>query len=519
MDDTKSDPVEAQQALIAALADPRAYPHDVERVRHIETHISHILLTGHYAYKIKKPLNLDFLDFSTLAARKFFCEEELRLNRRLSRTLYLETVPIGGTLGRPALGATTGIIEYAVKMHEFGQSALFDAMLERGELAAEHIDALAATVATFHERAERANPPQGYGSAASIEAPMRQNFVQIAKLLGSAAERIELAMLQSWSLAEHMALLSLYAKRQEQGFIRECHGDLHVGNIALVNGETQIFDCIEFNPNLRWIDVANEIAFFVMDLEERGHRRLAYRFLNAYLERTGDHGCVRLLGAYQVYRALVRAKVARVRALQSHLGDAERAAALETYQAYITFARRLTTKAQPALILMHGLSGSGKSTVARGLAEQLPGIRVRSDVERKRLHRLSALQSSASGLGAGLYAEDASRATYERLAHLADTILDAGDVAVIDAASLKRWQRDLLRRVADERRVPFWIVSCEADLSILRQRITEREQQGRDASEASQTVLEGQLAQNEPLGEDERTHLIGIDTARASTCL
>jgi aminoglycoside phosphotransferase family enzyme/predicted kinase len=513
---TTSDQIERQEELIAALGAPGCYPHPVDKVRHIETHISHVLLTGSYAYKIKKPVNLGFLDFSTLPNRKFYCEEEVRLNRRLAPALYLDVVPIGGTPPSPVLGAVSGVIEYAVKMREFPQTALFDVMLGRGELTPEHIDALALQVAAFHQRAERADPQQPYGSAASIEAPMRQNFAQISALLESAEERAELARLEAWSLSEHDALVPLFAERQRSGFIRECHGDLHVGNIALVDGEVQIFDCIEFNPNLRWIDVANEIAFFVMDLEERGHPRLAYRFLNDYLEYTGDYAGVRLLRAYQVYRALVRAKVARIRAAQAHLSEKERTAALATYAAYMACARRLTATAQPVLVLMHGLAGSGKSTVAQALAQELPALRLRADVERKRLHHLQALQRSGSAVGAGLYSESATRATYEALARQADSILAAGHSVIVDAASLKRWQRNLLREVAGARGARFLTASCTADPALLRRRIREREQEGRDASEAGEAVLDHQIAGAESLGEDEDGQSIRLDTGEVS---
>jgi aminoglycoside phosphotransferase family enzyme/predicted kinase len=504
--------VEVQQALIAALADPGCYPHPVEGVRRIETHISHVLLTGRYAYKIKKPLNLGFLDFSTLQARKFCCEEELRLNRRLAPALYLDVVPIGAVAGKPVVGASESIVEYAVKMREFPQSALLDVMLARGELAPAHIDALAAQVAEFHQCAERATPAQGYGSAAGIEAALRQNFVQIGALLESDAERAELAALEAWSLAQHRVLAPLYGERQRLGFIRECHGDLHVGNIALVDGAIQIFDCIEFNPDLRWIDVANEIAFFAMDLEERGHSPLAYRFLNAYLERTGDYAGVRLLTACQVYRALVRAKVARIRAAQPNLSEGGRSAALAGYAAYIACARRLSVTVQPVLVLMHGLSGSGKTMVAQALAEQLPALRLRADVERKRLHHLAALQRSGSGVGAGLYTERATRGTYQTLANQADSILTAGHSVIVDAASLMRWQRELLREVARRRAARFLIASCEADRSLLRRRVGQREREGLDASEAGEAVLEQQLRSAEPLAEDELSQCVRVDS-------
>jgi uncharacterized protein len=513
---TLSDHIESQEELIEALGAPGCYPHPVDNVRHIETHISHVLLTGRYAYKIKKPVNLGFLDFSTLPKRKFYCEEEIRLNRRLAPALYLEVVAIGGTPRNPVMGAASAVIEYAVMMREFPQAALFDVMLGRGELGPEHIDALALEVAMFHRRAERAGPQEAYGSAASIEVPMRQNFAQIGALLDSAAERAELAQLEVWSLSQHEALLALFAERQRFGFIRECHGDLHVGNIALVNGEVQIFDCIEFNPTLRWIDVANEIAFFVMDLDERGHPRLASRFLNAYLEYTGDYAAVRLLRPYQVYRALVRAKVARIRAAQPHLSAKERTAALATYAAYVACAQRLTALARPVLVLMHGLAGSGKSTVAQALAQELPALRLRTDVERKRLHDLGVLERSGSTVGAGLYSGSATQATYKALARQADFILASGHSVVVDAASLKCWQRDLVREVASARGARFLIASCEADPSLLRRRIYEREREGRDASEASEAVLDHQIAGTESFGENERGEFIKLDTGQLS---
>jgi aminoglycoside phosphotransferase family enzyme len=275
------DAIAAQEALVGALANPVCYPHPVERVRVIETHISHVLLTGRYAYKIKKPVDLGFLDFSTLERRRFYCEEELRLNRRLAPQMYLEVVAIGGTPQAPQLGVPAEeAIEYAVKMREFPQEALLDHRLGLGELSIEHIDAIAAVVAAFHQRVERAAPQQGYGSAAHVQTAVWQTFAQIRPLLGTAAEREALDELEAWSEREHATLLPLFVERQCQGYVRECHGDLHLGNIALVDDEIQVFDGIEFNPNLRWIDVISEIAFLVMDLDEHGRPDLAWRFLN-----------------------------------------------------------------------------------------------------------------------------------------------------------------------------------------------------------------------------------------------
>jgi len=511
---TTATPTWEQETLIHALLDPACYPYAVDRITLVETHISYVLLTGPYAYKIKKAVNLGFLDFTTLELRHFFCEEELRLNRRLAPQLYLDVIPIGGTPQKPKLGAEAGVFEFAVKMRQFAQEGLLDRVLCRGALTAEHVDAIAAIVAAFHQRIERARPKQDYGSASSIEVAMRQNFVQIRSLLATSAEREFLALIEAWSLAQHATLLPLFAQRHEQRFIRECHGDLHLGNIALVDGAIQIFDCIEFNPDLRWIDVINETAFLVMDLDEHGQPDFAWRFLNSYLQETGDYAGLRLLRYYQTYRAMVRAKVTRIRASQSHLSAQDRKLALDSYAAYTSYASRVTAPPTPSLIITHGLSGSGKTAVTQSLLQQLGAVRVRSDIERKRLQHFAPQAKSGSGVDTGIYAESATQATYEELRRLAGLILDAGCVAIVDATFLRRWQRDSLRQLAAERNVSFVIVSCLAEDEELRRRLSQRERAGRDASEATLEVLAHQLETQEPLQADECPFAVIFDTER-----
>ena len=511
---TATSPAWEQDALINALLDPACYPHAVDRIALIETHISFVLLTGPYAYKIKKAVNLGFLDFTTAELRHFFCEEELRLNRRLAPRLYLDVIPIGGMPQKPKLGAESDVFEFAVKMRQFAQEGLLDRVLSRGGLTAEHVDAIATTVTAFHQRIECARPDQDYGSASSIESAMRQNFVQIRPLLDTPAEGDSLALIEAWSLAQHKALLPVFAQRHEQRFIRECHGDLHLGNIALVDGEIQVFDCIEFNPDLRWIDVINEVAFLVMDLAEHGRSDFAWRFLNAYLQETGDYAGLRLLSYYQVYRAMVRAKVARIRASQSHLNAQDRKLALDAYAAYAGYASRVTAPTTPGLIITQGLSGSGKTTVTQLLLQKLGAVRVRSDIERKRLQHVAPQSKSGSGVDTGIYVESATQATYEELRRLAGLILDAGCVAIVDATFLRHWQRDSLHRLAQQRNVPFVIVSCLAEDAELRRRLLQRERASRDASEATLEVLAHQLETQEPLQADELAFAVVFDTER-----
>lgn len=497
--------------LIAALHEPQRYDHPVERVTLVETHISWVLLTGHYAYKIKKPVDLGFLDFSTLDKRRRFCEEELRLNRRLAPEIYLAVVPITGTPTNPVLGGAGMPIEYAVQMREFPQKAQLDRVLARGELKSGHIDDLASRLAEFHRHAAVAGPDSPFGTPERVWHPVNENFEQIRARI-SETERPPLERLEHWSQTTFEQLKKGFAARKRDGFVRECHGDAHLANMMLLDGRVVPFDCLEFNDNLRWIDVLNEVAFTVMDLADRGQEGYARRLLNAYLEHTGDYAGLALLRFYQVYRALVRAKVAAIRLRQADLSGVERERIGNSYRGYIDLAERYTHPTQPALMVAHGLSGTGKTTLTQALVERLGAVRVRSDVERKRLHGLAPTARSGSALNEGLYTAEAGARTYDRLAELARAIISAGHTVILDATFLRRVQRDRIHALAEELRVPFLILAFEASETTLRERVVLRERTGVDASEAGLAVLEQQLASAEPLTAGEQTHALVIDT-------
>ncbi len=502
--------------LLAALREPARYRHAVERVELLQTHISCVVLAGDYAYKIKKPVNLGFLDFSTLPARRFYCEEELRLNRRTAPALYLEVIPITGSESAPVLGGDGPAIEYALRMRRFAQEALLDRMARRGALAPQHIDALAQSIAAFHAGIGRAGPDQAFGSAGRILAPALQNFEQMLQLVSAKTDLALLARLRDWSAREHAPLAGVLDARKRDGWVRECHGDLHLGNIALLDGVPTPFDCIEFNPDFRWTDVMNEVAFVMMDLADHRLPRLAFRFLNAYLEATGDYAGVRVLRFYLVYRALVRAKVACMRAHQPGIGARAQSDVEHEYRRHLLLAGRLAVAAHPALLIMHGLSGSGKSTIAQSLCEALGAVRLRSDVERKRLFGFAAEARSSSGIAAGLYAPETSERTYARLAELARALLEARYPVIVDAAFLKRSQRDLFAALARESGAAFVIASCAASAATLRSRVAQRERAAKDVSEAGLVVLERQLASAEPLEEDETAHAMLVDAERSA---
>ena len=505
-----ADPATEQSRLLAALADPAVWGGGCTRVQRLETHISHVLLTGRYAYKIKKPVALGFLDFSTLAARKRFCEEELRLNRRLAPSLYLDVVAIAGTPEAPVVGGGGPALEYAVKMREFPQEALASRLLARGRIAPERIDALAAAVAAFHGRIAVAPADGPYGTPEDILAYARQNFAQTLPLAQDPADRAALEALRAWTETEFAARAAAFARRREDGFVRECHGDLHLGNIAEVDGELAIFDCIEFNDHLRFIDVMSEVAFATMDLEDRGRPDLAHRFANAYVEATGDYAGLAVLRFYLVYRAMVRAKVLALRARQVPAGPA-REGLLTEFRAYLRLGERYARPPRPAVVVTHGLTGCGKTTATQTLVEQTGAIRVRTDVERKRLFGLPADAKSGSPVGRGLYTAEATEQTYRRARALAADIVDAGGVAVVDATFLSRWQRDLLRGLAAFHGIPFVIIAFDAPEATLRRRIEERIRRGGDASEADLRVLAHQLETREPLAPDEQAFVVTFD--------
>lgn len=499
-----------QQKLVAAMRDPRCYPQAVRTVQMIETHISWVLLAGRQAYKIKKALDLGFLDYTNLDARKSCCAEEIRLNRRTAPDIYLDVVPIGGSPDHPEFDARPAI-EYAVRMRRFASANLMDHLLLQGKVTPQHIDTLAAVIATFHASLPAADAGSTFGTAASIHAAASQNFEQLRLHLTSDGDREIVAALEASTEAEYAACRKIFESRRTQGFVRECHGDLHLGNIVLIGDKTVPFDCIEFNPALRWIDVMDEVAFTVMDLLHRNHPEFAWRLLNACLEVSGDYGGLSVLRFYLAYRAKVRAKVRAIRAGQTGISGRGKADELAACRSYLALARQCLEQRRPALIITHGLPGSGKTTFSQMALEQMGAIRIRSDVERKRLFGLGTLENSRERVG-DIYGAEATRRTYARLQELARMLLEAGFTVIVDAAFLRQEERDAFRRLAQSMSAPFAIASLHAEDAILRKRIRQRRN---DASEADVVVLDKLKASQQPLSSSELAVAVRFTTGEA----
>ena len=485
--------------LLHALRDPARYPDGVARVELVQTHISWVLLAGDFAYKIKKPVKLSFLDFSTLALRQKYCQEELRLNRRFAPELYLDVVGIYNTPQDPQWQGPGAPIEYAVRMHRFDESARLDHVCVRGELQARHVSALADTVVAFHQAAAVAAAGSRFGSGAHILQPALDNFTDLQRALPDQALQARLSALRTWTQTRFEALAPLMQARQQAGWVRECHGDLHLANMVLMGGRVQLFDCIEFNEDLRWMDVASEIAFVYVDLLAHQQPGLANWFLDEVLSRSGDYEAARVLRFYAVYRAMVRAKVAALRRVQTGDDAGE-------VEAYVALAERLLRPVPLRLVITHGLSGCGKTVASDALLQadpQAATLRLRSDVQRKRLFGLAPGAASGSGVGAGIYALEAHQRTYAHLREQAAMLLQAGWSVVVDAAFLKRADRDAFSVLAQQTGASFSILAPQASPEQLRQRIVARSAAGHDASEATLAVLDQQMQTIEPLGPDE----------------
>ncbi len=502
--------------LIRALLDPGLYTGAPERVELVQTHGAWVLLAGDSAYKIKKPVRLSFMDFSTLALRQAACEAELRVNGRFApragaQAIYREVLPIVGTpdaprWGRPDQDAAQAI-EFAVHMRRFDEAGRLDHLCHSGQLQPAHMVQLARRMADFQRSAAVVPEAQPWGRPETVQAVVRDNLQVLQPLLDDAHDQALLADIRAWSEAQWPQQALQLAERRRQGRVREGHGDLHLANLVLIDGEVLPFDAIEFNDSLRWVDVASDIAFTWMDLQRMGHPGLAHGLLSEWVDASGDVSAPAMLPFFAVYLSVVRAKVAAIRRSQIPADDtpARDACAAET-RLYLQLASRIARPEAPQLLITHGLSGCGKSHAAMQWLLHCPSsraLRLRSDVERKRLHSLAPLQASAPEERDTFYGPQASDRTYAALRERAGQLLQAGWTVVVDAAFLRRQERQAFAELARTRGCPFHILAPQAPLEVLRERIAQRQSAGHDPSEATLEVLERQLQWIEPLGADE----------------
>jgi uncharacterized protein len=454
--------------------------------RAVETHISTVWLTETFAYKAKKPVHLVFLDARSLATREWFCREELRLNARTVTDLYLDVVPVTRDASGMWLDGPGIVVDWVVRMRRFPDDALLAHQAEAGQLTSWHAERAAVAIARFHSALPAL--PASVALPKTLRAWAAENVDEIVELVDrqssvSVATMRDLGQRVAQRFADDA---DWQAARIEAGWLREGHGDLHLGNLIEWRGDVAAFDAIEFDPSLRIIDPIADVAFTWMDLLARDGSGLAWTFLSKYLEVVGDYEGLRGLRTYAAYRALVRAKVA--------LLSQDPAGFLRYWRVAESVA---ADPPPPALVLMTGRSGSGKSTVAAMLATALGAVRIRSDVERKRLFGLNATERPADRHE--LYGAEATARTYQRLAAVATQVLQSGERVVVDAATLHQEEREQLHQVARSLGLPFVLVECRASAEQLASRVTAREVAGTDPSDADLSVLQQQARRAEPV--------------------
>jgi len=463
---------------------PEFYPHPVEQIEMMQTHISWVFLTGRFAYKIKKPVNFGFLDFSSLQQRKQFCERELRLNRRLSPDIYIEVLAVSLHGNKCTLGGESHIVDYCLKMQQFRQSDLLDNRLADNHFNPAWVDQLAGKIARFHRREEAVNNSR-IDAGLLLDEHIQDNLAVGEKHVGRALSYATMQQLSDYAEQACAELSELLNGRQTDGFVRRCHGDLHLQNITLFNYQPQLFDCIEFNDEYSMIDVMNDVAFLMMDLDAHQRPDLAMRLISRYLEHTGDYPGLKLLRYYLYYRACVRGKVACL--LAAELEKEKQPPLYAQAKQYFALAASYTTAGEAKLFAVGGLSGSGKSHLALLGCGPERAVIIRSDATRKRI--------AADYPELELYGKAMHINTYNAMFEAGRIALNAGFSVILDATFTHPDSRRQLRLLSEACHAPLCFFWLDIDVETLKQRIAGRQKAADDISDADLRVLNLQLAE------------------------
>jgi aminoglycoside phosphotransferase family enzyme/gluconate kinase len=494
--------------VIQEMLKPGFYPHPVqEPIKLIQTHVSYVLLTGDYVYKLKKAVNFGFLDYSTLELREHFCRQELEMNKRGAGEIYLEVLPITQIDNEFQLGGSGAAVEYTLKMYQFPQDNLLISLFQQGKLTEEMAEDLGRLVANFHSKCPTNDYILSFGELAQVRQAFDENYEQTAKYIGLAQTQAQFDATKEFTDNFFATKQEVLAKRIQNGSIRECHGDLHLGNICIWHDKILLFDCIEFNEPFRFVDVMYDVAYGVMNFFVGSRRDLANAYLNTYLEESGDWEGLQVLPLYVSRQAYVRAKITSFLLDDPGVPDADKEQAKFAASKYYKMACDCTKLGQGRLIMMSGVSGSGKSTVAKKIARQNNAIHVRSDAVRKHLAGVSLSEKG----GEELYTPEMTEKTYSRLLELGVLLASVGYSVILDGKYDRQSLRQPVIAAAQKHHLPLQILHCTAPESVLRDRLDSRTG---DVSDATANLLSNQLATAESFTDEEKVFLKTLDTTQ-----
>lgn len=510
-----------EAALRKALHNPQMFGSDVDSVRVLQTHISYVVLTGAYAYKIKKPVDFGFLDFTSLAKRRYYCEEEVRLNKRLCPEIYIGVVPITHDDEGYRVDGDGEIVEYAVKMHQFPQDRIMRHLLEHGKINGKDIEGICGVLTDFYDQAATSDEIEEYGRVETIKGNTDENFEQTADVVNETISRNQYDFIKGATNRFLDEKKEVFHRRIKEGFIRDCHGDLHSGNIVIHEDDRVcVFDCIEFNKRFRFSDVASDIGFLAMDLDYLNHPFLSSYLIHTYMEKSDDVGVLDVLNFYKCYRAYVRGKVIGFQLNDSDIGEEKKEEISETASQYYGlsdyYARLFSLdldQNRPVLFLMCGLTGTGKSSVAQILSVDYHADWISTDMVRKELEGMGVFERRFDDFGKGLYTPEKIDATYERVINKAAAKLAEGRNCIADATFQQQKHREMARRAAEEQGAHVVLVECVCPEEEIKRRLEERVK-AKSVSEGRWEIYVQQKKTFDELGDDE-PH-VTVDTSKTS---
>ncbi|MFH0914547.1 MAG: AAA family ATPase [Chloroflexota bacterium] len=493
-----------------ALLSPLIYPDPASRVELAQTQMSFVFLAGDYVYKVKKPVNLGYLDYTTLEKRRRYCQKEVELNQRLCPEAYLGVVALTrDDRGNISLGGKGEVVEYAVKMRRLPEQKMMNNLLAAGQVLPEMIVRVARKLADFHARAETSPAISTFGDLPTLVQNTEENFSQTEKYIPAtlSPKRYQLLTKYTRDFMENQA--ALFQKRVREGRVRDCHGDLHAAHICFTDGIC-IYDCIEFNDRFRYCDVASELAFLAMDLDHYGRADLSYTFTDTYIQESQDGEIERLLPFYKCYRAYVRGKVEGFKLDDPYISPPEKEKVREVASSYFSLAHAYT-RGKPLLFITVGLVGTGKTTLAQALARRLGLVAISSDVTRKRLAGIPLTEHRYEEFDSGLYSAGFTRRTYDAMFAEARSVLSRGGSVILDASFVKAGERRKARELAQETGAGFYILECVLDPETIRKNLAQRKREG-SVSDGRWEIYQPQRKEFEPVTEAEK-HVI-TDSSR-----